>query len=676
MSIKMKMISFFVIFTAVLISLISLLLFVEKNNIQQEAVTTTEALDAQAKETAERDLKRLTATIAEQVATLENEIDSAMLNAAYVLQQADQHGTLTLAQMEALKKQTGMNDLYISDDRGVFIEPTTEREAIGLSLLDIWEGYGMLLTGESTYLPSSMKLKVETGEIFKFTAIPRANGNGILQSALAVDSVETMLNTFFKQDYALESLYLFDNTNLVLTENLASDVTPPFTKGQQVTNERIDDIFGGAETHVTMDGSLAEVYTPVYVSDELRYVMYASIDMTPYFAASKQTEQALAEIRETIDETIVQTIIISVVLSVVLLTVLSVLVTRQFKTLHTFANELRTRGSGGEEIEVDEHELKEIQQAITEVNEQYNVILQSVHANTQAVTQAQGDYLAEMQTTKHTLEQVTQAVRFTAYNTQEQAEQVIEAEGHVSRNTEVLQQVLAETEILANYSNETKEATLRSIEGIDVLSNTIDTISNEVIQNSGRVDGLLDSSKQISGIIQMIEGIADYTNLLALNASIEAARAGEHGKGFAVVADEVRKLAEQSAGATRQISSILLDLQHEIGATKESNDEQIETIHTSKEEMKQARESIEQLIRSTEQSRTKILTLATFVEQLKDANEQENEIFSALTSSIQNNAANSEELLSMVEDVDASVQNLNRMLDRLVSQTAALERIF
>ncbi|OCS89172.1 methyl-accepting chemotaxis protein [Caryophanon latum] len=676
MSIKMKMISFFVIFTAVLISLISLLLFVEKNNIQKEAVTTTEALDAQAKETAVRDLKRLTATIAEQVATLEAEIDASMLNAAYVLQKADEHGALTLAQMEALKKQTGMNDLYISDDRGVFIEPTTEREAIGLSLLDIWEGYGMLLTGESTYLPSSMKLKVETGEIFKFTAIPRANGNGIIQSALAVDSIETMLNTFFEQDYSLESLYLFDNANLVLTQNLASDVTPPFTKGQQVTNERIDDIFGGAETHVTMDGSFAEVYTPVYVNDELRYVMYASIDMTPYFAASKQTEQALAEIRETIDQTIVQTIIISVVLSIVLLTVLSVLVTRQFKTLHTFANELRTRGSDGEEIEVHEHELKEIQQAITEVNEQYNVILQSVHANTQAVTQAQGDYLQEMETTKHTLEQVTEAVRFTAYNTQEQAEQVVEAEQHVSRNTEVLQQVLAETEILANYSNETKEATLRSIEGIDVLSHTIDTISSEVIQNSGRVDGLLDSSKQISGIIQMIEGIADHTNLLALNASIEAARAGEHGKGFAVVADEVRKLAEQSAGATRQISSILLDLQQEIGATKESNDEQIETIHASKEEMQQARESIEQLIRSTEQSRAKILTLAAFVEQLKDANVQENEIFSALTSSIQNNAANSEELLSMVEDVDVSVQSLTHMLDRLVSQTAALERIF
>lgn len=675
-SIKMKMISFFVTFTVVLVSLISVMLFVQKGNIQKEAQHTTTALDQQAMETAERDLKRLTATIAEQVATLEEEIDHSMLNAAYALQEADKNGPLTLAQLEALKEQMNMSDLYITDEDGVFIEPTTEKDAVGLSLFDIWDGYRMLMTGESTYLPSTLKIKVETGEIFKFTAIPRANGNGILQSALAADAIEDMLGTFFEQDYALQSLYLFDSSNLVLTENLLSGIPSKFTKGETTTDANIAAIFAGTEASVTIEENIAQVYTPVSINGEVRYTMYAAIDTTPYFAASKQTDAALTEIQQAVNGAIIQTILISVILSVVLLLVLSFLVTRQFQPLHTFAEKLRTLGSNSEEIEVTERELKEIQQAVQHVNRHYNDIFESVHANTQAVTQAQRDYLAEMQTTKDTLAQVSEAVRFTANTTQQQAEQVIQAEHHVDHNTEVLQQVLTQTDELAKFSEDTKAATMRSIDGIDLLSRTIDTISGEVLQNSGRVNVLLDSSKQISSIIQMIESIADHTNLLALNASIEAARAGEHGKGFAVVADEVRKLAEQSAGATRQISSILFELQEEIQEAKESNDQQTATITMSKEEMTQARQSIEQLIDSTEQSRMKILSLATLVESLKGTNKEENEIFNVLTSSIQSNAANSQELLSMVDDVDASVHRLNNMLDKLVSQTAALERIF
>lgn len=674
-SIKIKIISFFAVFTVVLVSLISIILFVQKGNIEQEAKHTTAVLNTQAAETAERDLKRLTATIAEQVATVEEEIDHVMLNAAYVLQQADKNGVLTLAELEALKVQTGMNDLYITNEEGIFIEPTTEREAVGMSLFDIWDGYRMLMTGESTYLPSTLKIKVETGEIFKFTAIPRAGGNGIIQSALAADSVEEMLAKFFEQDYALQSLYLFDSENVVLTENLLSGTASKFTKGEVAAEQSITDIFNGNEAMVTMNDNIAEVYTPVYVDGDVRYTMYASIETTQYFAASKQTKEALQTIEGAIQGAIVQTIIISIIISVVLLTVLSVLVTQQFKPLHTFAEKLRTRGSTTEDMDVNERELVEIQQAVNDVNRQYNDILLSVQANTAAVTQAQRDYLVEMSTTKQTLAQVSEAVRFTAENTQQQAEQVVQAETHVGHNTDVLQQVLSQADMLAKFSEESKTATLRSIDGIDTLSRTIDTISCEVLENSNRVNVLLNSSKQISAIIQMIKSIADNTNLLALNASIEAARAGENGKGFAVVADEVRKLAEQSAGATHQISDILLELQEEIEQAKHSNDAQTATINVTKDEMQHAREAIEQLIDNTERSRDKILSLASLVESLKGINKEENEIFHVLTSSIQNNAANSQELLSMIDDVDNSVQHLNSMLDRLVEHTSALERV-
>jgi len=142
-----------------------------------------------------------------------------------------------------------------------------------------------------------------------------------------------------------------------------------------------------------------------------------------------------------------------------------------------------------------------------------------------------------------------------------QAEQITSA-------TEAVVEMSTALEDLSSDAHESQEIAQRSVDfagrGNEAVNDTIkgmDNIREQIQETSKRIKRLGESSQQIGEIVELIDDIADQTNILALNAAMQAAMAGEAGRGFAVVADEVQRLAERSSNATKQIETLVKTIQ-------------------------------------------------------------------------------------------------------------------
>ncbi|MFH1196256.1 MAG: methyl-accepting chemotaxis protein [bacterium] len=266
--------------------------------------------------------------------------------------------------------------------------------------------------------------------------------------------------------------------------------------------------------------------------------------------------------------------------------------------------------------------------------------------------------------------QISSSTEEMAAGTQEQNSQTNEVAAAIEEMTKSFTENAKNANLAADSAN---QAGVKAKEGGEVVQQTVEgikRIAEVVVQSSNTIQTLGRSSDQIGEIIQVINDIAEQTNLLALNAAIEAARAGEQGRGFAVVADEVRKLAERTTKATKEIEGMIKQIQKDTAGAVTAIQLGTKEVEKGKDLANRAGKSLHEIIENSDRLNSVMTQLANSTEQQTETSEIISKNVEAISNVAGQTAQGTQQISHAAEDLYRLTSNLQELIESFKLENA------
>ncbi len=284
----------------------------------------------------------------------------------------------------------------------------------------------------------------------------------------------------------------------------------------------------------------------------------------------------------------------------------------------------------------------------------------SLNQTVETIEQMLARVVMSAERTVSAVRDITSATEGLAVASNKQSLQATHVAGAVEEMSSTIEETTQQTSVAAHEASLANDDAQNGNAAMSSMIENVRRVADVVIQAADKISTLGKSSEQIGEIVEVIDEIADQTNLLALNAAIEAARAGEQGRGFAVVADEVRKLAERTQKATKEISSTIRIIQKETTEAVGSMQAGTRLVQDGEAIIRKTADAFRAILNRTESVSDVMSQLATASEEQSTTSNTMAESVSVITGSIEESARE-------VQNIAHNASGLREQADELLA---------